>query len=448
MEQQIFQTVKELAPRQKELEAMFRKYPDHPHEAVIKADCLSKGVAFTEDALKVLENARRKSYCVSFSQDSALISDMKQREAFRVPEDVMIQGGTYGLRPTWFELHINPESPYVFDVIEGKLMLCTDHTALAPAETPPTPEYYKKTFEDGVPYYDIIAISGGCVMAYISCLRNCQYFGDNEECKFCDINANVKQQHEAGRPYTVVKPLDRVAVVAKELVAEANSDPARLPIESIVVSGGTVTKNLHGLVDEEFYTQYVRTIIETVGSRRPIYLQTAAKDKAACWRLKAAGVTRHAANFEVWDSRLFKILCPGKDRFVGRDEWIKRLAESVEVFGVGNVIPTQVEGIEMAQPWGFKDIESGVKSTTEGFDFLMSHGVMPRLTSWLWEPLSYIGKNTPGPHPYLTLEYYMRIERAWHETWKKYHLPVPHGQGPMGPGNARNNGGAYLDVMF
>ena len=120
------QTVEELAPRQKELEDMFKKYPDHPKEAVLKADCLSKGIAFTEPALVELESGRRKSYCVSFSQDSATIAEMEKGEAFRVPEDIKIEGGMYSLRPTWFELRINPQSPYIFDVVDGKLMLCTD----------------------------------------------------------------------------------------------------------------------------------------------------------------------------------------------------------------------------------------------------------------------------------------------------------------------------------
>ena len=49
-------------------------------------------------------------------------------------------------------------------------------------------------------------------------------------------------------------------------------------------------------------------------------------------------------------------IAPGKYRYIatdqwsGRDEWIRRLLGQVEVFGVGNVAPGFVAGVEMAQP--------------------------------------------------------------------------------------------------
>ena len=156
--------------------------------------------------------------------------------------------------------------------------------------------------------------------------------------------------------------------------------------------------------------------------------------------VKAAGVDIHICNFEVWDKRLFKIICPGKERFVGRDEWFRRLVESVEVFGEGNVHPGFVAGVEMAQPWGFKTIDEAVASTTEGFEFLMSHGVVPRPITWCIEPLSAL-----GGHPMIPLEYYIRIAKAWYETRKKYGVPV-HGHGPMETGRGRYPNNAYCDM--
>jgi hypothetical protein len=53
------------------------------------------------------------------------------------------------------------------------------------------------------------------------------------------------------------------------------------------------------------------------------------------------------------DPELFSVICPGNDRFIGRDEWIKRAIEASKIFGVGNVSPNFVAGIKMANCNGF-----------------------------------------------------------------------------------------------
>ena len=72
------------------------------------------------------------------------------------------------------------------------------------------------------------------------------------------------------------------------------------------------------------------------------------------------------SNFEVWGKELFKAVCPGKNKLVGWDEWVKRVVKSVDVFGEGNVNPNFVAGVEMAKPFGFTDVDAAVKSTSEG----------------------------------------------------------------------------------
>ena len=70
-------------------------------------------------------------------------------------------------------------------------------------------------------------------------------------------------------------------------------------------------------------------------------------------RFKDYGMQIYHPNYEVWDKRLFELYCPGKERYVGRDEWHKRILDSAEVFGARNVIPNFVAGVEMAEPFGF-----------------------------------------------------------------------------------------------
>jgi hypothetical protein len=105
------------------------------------------------------------------------------------------------------------------------------------------------------------------------------------------------------------------------------------------------------------------------------------------------------------------------------------MLDEVDVFGEGNVTPCFVEGVEMCQPWGFKTVDEAVKSTAEGWDFLMSHGVIPRPNLWVVSSKSALKGNTPPP-----LEFYVRMDLAWYELWHKYTLPPVRRFNLMGPG--------------
>jgi hypothetical protein len=69
------------------------------------------------------------------------------------------------------------------------------------------------------------------------------------------------------------------------------------------------------------------------------------------------GMDGHHANMEVWDQRLFEWINPGKARRIGHAEWIKRMLDSVNILGEGDVRPNFVGGIEMAKPYGFATID-------------------------------------------------------------------------------------------
>jgi hypothetical protein len=132
------------------------------------------------------------------------------------------------------------------------------------------------------------------------------------------------------------------------------------------------------------------------------------------------GVTGVSNNFEVWDKRLFGIICPGKQRVVGWDNWMKMMIDEVDIFGEGNVVGGFVAGVEMAQPWGFKDVDEAVKSTTEGMEYLMAHGVVPRPISWSIEGHSALAGHSPIP-----LDYFIKMDKNWYELMCKYRLPAP-----------------------
>jgi hypothetical protein len=421
--------------RRADLESMAKKYPDAPMEAIIQDDLLRCGVAFTESALRILEQYATKTYNL-FTFDFQATEDVPDRAFIRVPDQLHYTGGIYALRGNvTADVHQNSKSGYVIDVIDEKLKLCGRenglHVPIADVIDPyPVPKYREKAFDDGVKYSEIVDAVPGKSFSRLTPFRMCQYWAKKEQCKFCDINAAAKVQKNIGLRHskTWTEDVDRVREVMEEIYLKEEWPVGKKP-RSIMITGGSILTQVNGLNEDDFYLRYVEAIKDAIGNRWPLCLQTAPKPKEIAKRYKAAGVDVHETNLEVWDEGLFKVLCPGKEKHIGREQWIKLMIDEVDVFGEGNVTPCFVEGVEMCQPWGFKTIDEAIKSTAEGYEFLMSHGVIPRPNLWVASASSALKGNTVPP-----LEFFVRLGLTWYELWKKYTLPPPRRFNLVGPG--------------
>ena len=194
----------------------------------------------------------------------------------------------------------------------------------------------------------------------------------------------------------------------------------------------------------EFYTEYVEAIERRFPNRWIGKVVTQAWPKADVQRLKDAGAKIYHPNYEVWDPELFAAYSPGKHRYIGREEWIRRVVEAAEVFEPSRVIPNFVAGIEMAKPDGFTDVERAIASTREGLAYFMSHGVVPRFTTWCPEPTTPLGKLNPGG---ASLEYHLRLLEVYRDTLASFRLPPPPGYGEPGPGKAVFSVSPFMDVL-
>jgi hypothetical protein len=419
-----------------EIEALAERYPDIPIEAIFKEDLLRQGMAWTPEALEIAANYKLKAYFI-FSFDMIPISGMEQKEHIRAPEEIRLVGGHYNFKPVVVSVRLNPDSPYRVESEDGSLILQLSGHSIAAVELQKSPEYYGRTLANGKPITDIAPTIEWGYLLYLTAFRLCQYFGAQEECFFCDINENYRQQKKSGRTYTSVKSVEEI-IEALEIIASTDSES-----KAYTVTGGSITGALDGMSEIDFYIRYPEAIEKRWPGRwiGKVVVQALVKDEVQ--RLLDVGVRVYHPNFEIWDKRLFELYCPGKARYIGRDEWIRRILDAATVFGPHSVIPNFVAGVEMALPAGFRSIDDAIFSTSEGLDFFMSHGVSPRFTTWCPEPLSILGKDQQGA----PLEYHVRLLRAYRDTHAKYKLPPPIGYGEPGLGKAVFSVSSFMDVL-
>jgi hypothetical protein len=353
---------------------------------------------------------------------------------------VALTGGPLELRRTIVSVRVNPASPYRVVPAENGLQLWLEGAPFADVELPPMPEYYRHSLSNGKSVMEIAPTIQWGYLIYLTVLRLCQYFGAKEECQFCDINHNWRQHKQAGRPYTGVKPVDEVV---EALGIIDRYDTAEVS-HAYTLTGGSITSQVDGLGEAEFYGRYARAIEEAFPGRwiGKVVAQALPKEEAQIF--KDYGIQIYHPNYEVWDERIFRLVSPGKERYVGRSEWHRRILDARDIFGARYVIPNFVAGIELAAPHGFATIDEAISSTAEGLDYFMSRGVTPRFTTWCPEPTTPLGKANPEGAP---LEYHVRLLEVYRETLDKNGLQPPPGYGPPGPGRAVFSVSSFMDVL-
>jgi hypothetical protein len=427
------------SPLQNLLEHIDR-HPSLPVEAILKADLLSRGLSFALEALVSApgsQDHQLKSYFI-FSFNMVQQSELDPTHQWKAPEEIALTDGRFGLRRTIVSVRLNPSSPYRVVLHEGQRWLTIESELLARVTFPPVPAHYGRQMPDGKPAAEIAPTIQWGYLIYLTIFRICQYFGEKEECQFCDINHNYREQIAAGRPYTGVKKVDDI-LTALGIIAEADG-----PAKAYTITGGSITSNLGGKSEAEFYTQYVEAIENRFPGRWISKVVTQAWPKEDVKRLRSAGAKIYHPNYEVWDAQLFATHSPGKSRYIGRSEWIRRILDAAEIFGAANVIPNFVAGIEMAKPAGFPDVEKAVASTDEGLRFFMSRGIVPRFTTWCPEPTTPLGKTNPEGAP---LKYHLRLLEVYRQTLADCKLSPPPGYGDPGPGRAVFSVSPFMDVL-
>ena len=424
--------------RLQEVDDLHDRYPEVPVEAILKEDVLRLGLAFTEDALRYSSGFKPRSYFI-FSFDRRPIAGLEQEENLRAPEEVALVGGPRELRRTIISVRLDPESPYRVEVRDGRLALAVDGDVVGDIRLEDTPSSYRRSLRSGKPVTEMAPTIEWGYLVYLTVYRKCQYVGFKEECQFCDINENYRQQRIAGRPYTTVKSVEEI-LEALEIVAEEDVEGRT---QAYTVTGGSITRHLRGQDEASFYAAYPRAIEGRFPRRWISKLVVQALPRDDLLRFRDAGVEIYHPNYEIWDRRLFPIICPGKEDHVGRSEWMRRIVAAADVFGPSCVIPNFVAGIELARPHGYERVEDALASTGEGLDYFMSRGITPRYTVWCPEPLSVLGTEQ-GPAP---LEYHVGLTDLWRRTHRRYGLPAPPGYGPPGVGRAVFSVSAFMDAI-
>jgi len=305
------------------------------------------------------------------------------------------------------------DNPYIVDQIDGIIVLTDEGKILEEVFFWDKPDFYDQKTSSGALMQNIV--SARPQRLYLIPNRYCHFWSDDSGCRFCDIVNNLKQQKDEIDMQSKIKAID-----VSETIKEALKEPGRFT--AICITSGS---DFHGKdpFDKEvdYYIEILQAIGENFATEKfPSQLICSALTKEQLQRLyDETGITSVTMDIEVLDERLFGEICPGKAKWIGYDEWKKRLVDAVEIFGRGRVNTGIVSGVELAKPYGFTSEEEALSATLAEAEDLASKGVSTVNMVWIPRPNTHLAGQKNA-----SLEYYVRLALGLQALRRKYDLPI------------------------
>ncbi|MDR1614805.1 MAG: hypothetical protein LBS26_04465 [Campylobacteraceae bacterium] len=383
-------------------EEVAAKYPEFPRLVMLKTDIHRRGVYYTPKALEAVDITKHQL-------GGTHIFGTRDGKLTKRPEAFVLRDGTSVLStPTPLE-----NSPYVVDLIDGRVVLTDDGEVLEEVFYWEKPDYYDKKTSSGALMQNIIGSRSQRL--YLTPNRYCHFWSDDQGCRFCDIVNNLKQQRDEIEMQTRIKSKD-----VHETIKEALKEKGRFTAICIT-SGSDFHGNMPFDKEIDYYIEILNSVSENFTTDKiPVQLVCTAVTKEQLKRIyENTNILSLTMNIEVLNENIFNIVCPGKARWVGYKEWKRRLIDAVEIFGESRVNTGIVSGVELSKPFGFQSEDEALEAVIKEADELASHGVSTVNMVWVPRPNTYLANQKNA-----SLEYYVRLSYKLQEIRRKYNLKI------------------------
>ena len=388
------------------LDQLCERYPAVPRSVVLKTDLLVRGLNFTDDLKAIGADG---------------LSDTVRGFSFH--HDAVPQGDSPAQLPwsfsfrdeTYVKVIVDLDSPYNVRLVEdGRFILHCGEQPLEEVFFPRKASWLDRQLSDGTPITSVLFEIGPCHATGIVPLDYCEYFRKGEQCRYCDWNPTFELAKAAG--FRTKVAADTKQLVEAFEIAFDGEDAAPCEHAHIIVAGALLNR----AKEAEIYLRTLEALRATpAGQRASFLLGTQVLDPDHARQAKSAGFDWATWNIEIWDSKLFDVLCPGKARTVGYQKWKDLMLEGVDVFGNGYLSTNFVVGPELAMPEGFKSEDEALESVAEGFEWSLRHGILPFYQFWRCSPGSVFSEmDLPAP----STEYYLRVSIRHHQLMEKYNF--------------------------
>lgn len=216
----------------------------------------------------------------------------------------------------------------------------------------------------------------------------CFYFIQKLQCKFCSL-----------APTRKVLGKWNATTILPEMAAEVARIAFKLDKERILYinhcSGSHKNNDLGIVLQIQILEAIKKAVPESV---RQHMLTMPPNSPSYIKKLKSAGLQTLNFAIEVFNPDLFKVICPGKNKYYGYENFLAIYDKAVDIMGRGNMYANFVAGMEP------------IECMAKGFEYFGKRGIVPSVNIFHPDPQSIYAKKQPPSLNYA-------FETAKLQTW-------------------------------
>jgi len=378
-----------------------KKFPGVPPAVLLKADLLFSGIAITKDLIEAGKTAAPHFRRVEF-----------EGARHPIPYFLFMPDGQGG--ETLVLVRPDATGPYRLECApDGKFVLCEGAQQISTARPHPRNQWFDRASQMGLRRAMAgLEQHGDMLVANLS--PACEYWqkpgeSENFRCRFCGYGAVSERSKTLGQVMGDASFAPEVLSEFKQILPYTESETRHL-----YLVGGSLRNRDH---EGSRYLTAIKTAVAEAGFKGVIGCGSQALGKDWIQRIHDAGASYGCFNLEVWDPDVWRKVCPGKAKFITREQWLQDMVDAVKIFGRGGVLSAFVAGTELVS--GFSSEARAIESAVEGTDWLLSQGITP-----LFSPFSPTLTSEYSAASAPTLDYFLRLNIETLRLRKKHKLPM------------------------
>src|SRR3990172_7152325 len=174
------------------LQQRCERYPSLPRSIILKTDLLTRGVNYTDD-LKAVGPDGLSDTVRGFKFHHDIVADDEAGTPAQLPWSFYFHDQTH------VKVIIDLESPYTIRVsADGRFVLYCGDQPLEDVFFPHKAGWLGRQLSDGTPITAVLFEVGPCHATGIVPLDYCEYFKNDEQCRYCDWNPTFDMAKAAG----------------------------------------------------------------------------------------------------------------------------------------------------------------------------------------------------------------------------------------------------------
>lgn len=351
---------------------------------ILKLELLIHGVNINHNVLSNIHLFNPKfGHGLFLYHDEKIFNNFQQ-----IPQELVLDGSVI------VQVRTKPNSPFVIDYSDNKkLSLFKNNKFILPIDFIKKPKFYDQLIDKETYVKQIMQLAGyDCLQIYP--LNYCFFESTNDLCLFCNVNQSnnllhiIKQKklEQISKAYKIVEKFEK--------------------FNHIMISGGTFPGNDRGA---KFYEKLLKKIKDSSNTKKilPTDVSLVPPDEIE-WidKLFSQNIDTISMNIEVWDSKLFKLYCPGKDK-IGINKYLSIFKYITKNYGEWKSRSNFVLGLE------------NIKKFLEGCESLAEIGVIPTTKVLALNPGTKITEMSFNVPP---LEFFLEAYNGLLDIYKKYNI--------------------------